>query len=153
MLKISSQLLLIIPLAMGIGIAMTFQTAINAQLREFLYSPLQAALFSFLIGTIVLAILVWFQPIEKPNLTQFTQIPWYLWLGGCLGVYAISISIYTAPRLGFLSLSALIIFGQIIMSMLIDQFGLLGNEKISINWQRLFGGVVIFLGVLLTLQR
>lgn len=153
MLKISSQLLLLIPLAMGIGIAMTFQTAINAQLREFLYSPLQAALFSFLIGTIVLAILVWFQPIEKPNLTQFTQIPWYLWLGGCLGVYAISISIYTAPRLGFLSLSALIIFGQIIMSMLIDQFGLLGNEKISINWQRLFGGVVIFLGVLLTLQR
>ncbi|MDQ9975723.1 DMT family transporter, partial [Acinetobacter baumannii] len=29
---------------MGIGVAMAFQTAINAQLREQLHSPLQAAL-------------------------------------------------------------------------------------------------------------
>ena len=81
------------------------------------------------------------------------MIPWYLWLGGCLGVYAISISIYTAPKLGFLTLSGLIIFGQILMSMLIDHFGLLGSEKTPINWQRFLGGVVIFIGVLLTLQR
>jgi bacterial/archaeal transporter family-2 protein len=60
MFKVASQFLLFIPLALGIGIAMTFQTAINTQLREYLYSPLQAALLSFLIGTIVLAILVFF---------------------------------------------------------------------------------------------
>jgi len=152
-MKISSQLLMLMPLAMGIGIAMTFQTAINSQLREYLYSPLQAALFSFLIGTIVLALLVFFQPENKPELAVFFQIPWYLWLGGCLGVYAISISIYAAPKLSFLTLSGLIIFGQIIMSMIVDQFGLLGTEKTPINWQRLLGGVVIFIGVLLTLQR
>ena len=138
---------------MGIGIAMTIQTAINSQLREYLYSPLQAALLSFLIGTIVLAVLVFFQPVEKPSLETILQIPWFLWLGGCLGVYAISISIYTAPKLGFLSLSGLIIFGQIAISMFIDQYGLLGNEKTPIHWQRLLGGVVIFIGVLLTLQR
>ncbi len=153
MMKLSSQILLLIPLAMGIGIAMAFQTAINAQLREYLYSPLQAALLSFLVGTIVLAILVFFQSVQKPTIQDFTVIPWYLWLGGCLGVYAISVSIYTAPKLGLLTLSGLIIFGQIVMSMLIDQFGLLGTDKTPINWQRLFGGVVIFIGVLLTLQR
>lgn len=152
-MKISTQLLMLLPLAMGIGIAMTFQTAINSQLREYLYSPLQAALLSFLVGTIALAVLVFFQPVEKPNLEMLQQIPWFLWLGGFLGVYAISFSIYTAPKLGFLTLSGLIIFGQIVMSMIIDQFGLLGTEKTSINWQRLLGGVVIFTGVLLTLQR
>ena len=152
-MKISSHLLYLLPLAMGIGIAMTIQTAINSQLREYLYSPLQAALLSFLIGTIVLAVLVFFQPAEKPNLETLLQIPWFLWLGGCLGVYAISISIYTAPKLGFLSLFGLIVFGQIAISMFIDQYGLLGNEKTPIHWQRLLGGVVIFIGVLLTLQR
>ncbi len=152
-MKISSHLLYLLPLAMGIGIAMSIQTALNTQLREYLYSPLQAALLSFLIGTIALAVLVFFQPVEKPNLETLLQIPWFLWLGGCLGVYAISISIYTAPKLGFLSLSGLIIFGQIAISMLIDQYGLLGNEKTPIHWQRLLGGVVIFIGVLLTLQR
>lgn len=144
---------MLVPLAMGVGIAITFQTAINSQLREYLYSPLQAALLSFLVGTIALAVLVFFQPVEKPNLEMLNQIPWFLWLGGFLGVYAISFSIYTAPKLGFLTLSGLIIFGQIVMSMIIDQFGLLGTEKTPINWQRLLGGVVIFTGVLLTLQR
>ena len=152
-MKISSQLLMLMPLAMGIGIAMTFQTAINSQLREYLYSPLQAALLSFLVGTIALAAMVFFQPAEKPNLDTLRQIPWFLWLGGCLGGYAISVSIYTAPKLGFLTLSGLIIFGQIVTSMIIDQYGFLGTEKTPINWQRLLGGVVIFTGVLLTLQR
>ena len=152
-MKISSQLLLILPLAMGIGIAMAFQTAINSQLREYLYSPLQAALFSFLVGTIVLAILVFFQQVEKPNLSTLLNIPWYLWIGGWLGVYAISMSIYSAPKLSLLTLSGVIIFGQMITSMLIDHFGFLGTEKVAINWQRLLGSVVIFIGVLLTLQR
>ena len=146
-------MLLLLPLAMGIGIAMTFQTALNSQLREYLHSPIQAALLSFLVGTIVLAIFVFFQSAPKPTLQSLGQIPWHLWLGGCLGVYAISISIYTAPKLGFLTLSGLIIFGQILMSMIFDQFGVLGVEKIQLNWQRLLGGVVIFIGVLLTLQR
>ncbi len=153
MMKISSQLLLLMPLAMGIGIAMTLQTAINTQLREYLYSPLQAALFSFLVGTIVLAILVFFQQVPKPNLHEIIHLPWYMWLGGVLGVYAISLSIYAAPKLGYLTLTGLILFGQIAMSMLVDHFGVLGTEKAPINWQRLLGGVVIFIGVLLTLQR
>ena len=153
MMKISAQLLLLMPLTFGIGIAMTFQTAINSQLREYLNSPLQAALLSFLIGTILLVILVFFQPVEKPEFATFVQLPWYLWLGGFLGVYAISLSIYAAPKLGFLTLSGLIIFGQLVTSMVLDHFGLLGTEKAPINWQRLLGGVVIFIGVLLTLQR
>ncbi|AVH15522.1 DMT family transporter [Acinetobacter indicus] len=152
-MKISSQLLLLMPLAMGIGIAMTLQTAVNTQLREYLYSPLQAALFSFLVGTIVLAILVFFQQVPKPNLHEIVHLPWYMWLGGVLGVYAISLSIYAAPKLGYLTLTGLILFGQIAMSMLVDHFGVLGTEKAPINWQRLLGGVVIFIGVLLTLQR
>ena len=153
MMKLSNQLLVLLPLAMGIGIAMSIQTAINSQLREYVHSPLQAALLSFLIGTIVFAIFVFFQSTPKLTMYHLGQIPWFLWLVGCLGVYAISLSIYTAPQLGFLTLFGLIIFGQIMMSMLLDHFGWLGVEKTTLNWQRLLGGVVIFIGVLLTLQR
>ena len=153
MIKITSQLLFILPLALGVGIAMAFQTAINSQLREYLHSPLQAALLSFLVGTIVLACMVYFQNTAKPSLGELSQIPWFLWVGGCLGVYAISMSIYTAPKLGFLTFSGLVIFGQLVISMLLDHFGWLGTEKAPVNWQRLLGGIVIFIGVILTLQR
>ncbi|MBJ9984195.1 DMT family transporter [Acinetobacter sp. S40] len=153
MLKISSQLLLFLPLALGIGVAMSIQTALNTQLRNYLYSPLQAAFLSFLVGTILLALLVLLQSHPKPSLQQLGQIPWFLWLGGFLGVYAISLSIYTAPKLGFLTLSGLIIFGQLAMSLLLDHFGWLGTEKMPVNWQRLLGAIIIFVGVILTLQR
>jgi len=153
MFKISNQLLLLMPLAMGIGIVLTFQTAINSQLKIFLPSHLQTALFSFLVGTITLFCLVLIENAGKPNLNQLYAMPWYLWFGGCLGVYAITISIFTAPKLGFLTFSGLVIFGQVVASMLFDQFGLLGVNKTPINWQRLLGGIVIFIGVLLTLQR
>ena len=153
MLKISSQLLFLLPLALGVGIAMAFQTAINSQLREHLHSPLQAALLSFTVGTIVLALMVFFQSAEKPSVAELANIPWLLWIGGCLGVYAISMSIYTAPKLGFLTFSGLVIFGQLVISMLLDHFGLLGTDKTPINWQRVLGSIIIFVGVLLTLQR
>lgn len=153
MFKISSQLLLFLPLALGIGVAMSIQTALNTQLRSYLNSPLQAAFLSFVIGTILLAVLVLLQNQPKPSLQQLSQIPWFLWLGGFLGVYAISLSIYTAPKLGFLTLSGLIIFGQLAMSLLLDHFGWLGTEKMPVNWQRLLGAIIIFVGVLLTLQR
>lgn len=153
MIKISSQLLFFIPLALGIGVAMAFQTAINTQLREYLNSPIQAAFLSFLTGTIILAIMVFFQSAPKPSFDSITHIPWYLWLGGLLGVYAISVSIYAAPKLSLLTLSGLIIFGQILMSMIVDHFGFLGGEKTPINWQRLVGSITILIGVILTLQR
>ena len=153
MLKISSQLLFFLPLALGIGVAMSIQTALNTQLRSYLHSPLQAAFLSFLVGTILLALMVLLQNQPKPSLQQLSQIPWFLWLGGFLGVYAISLSIYTAPKLGFLTLSGLIIFGQLAMSLLLDHFGWLGTEKMPVNWQRLLGAIIIFVGVMLTLQR
>ena len=153
MLKISSQLLFFLPLALGIGVAMAIQTALNTQLRSYLHSPLQAAFLSFLVGTILLALMVLLQNQPKPSLQQLSQIPWFLWLGGFLGVYAISLSIYTAPKLGFLTLSGLIIFGQLAMSLLLDHFGWLGTEKMPVNWQRLLGAIIIFVVVLLTLQR
>ena len=53
----------------------------------------------------------------------------------------------------FLILTGLVIFGQIAMSMLLDHFGWFGAEKTPINWQRLLGSMVIFIGVMLTLQR
>ncbi len=152
-MKISAQLLGLLPFTLGIVIALTIQTAINTQLREYLTSPLQAAFLSFLIGTLVLAVMVLLHSAETPGLQQLAQIPWFLWLGGFLGVYAISFSIYTAPKMGFLTFSGVVIFGQLLMSMLLDHFGWLGTEKAPVNWQRLLGGIVIFVGVILTLQR
>ena len=150
---------MLIPLffAAGVGLAMATQTAINSQLRQYLNSPIQAAFFSFLVGTICLAIMMlvmmWNGSALKPTLSQLNEIPVWLWVGGLLGVYAVTASIYTAPKLGFLTFTGLVLFGQVIMSMLLDHFGLIGVEKNPVNWQRLLGAILIAIGIIFTLQR
>ena len=144
---------LLLPLVFMIGSAMTLQTAINSQVSQHFGSALQAALLSFSVGTVALAILVRLDSSVTLNFKALMALPWYAYGAGLLGVYAISISIYTAPKLGWLTFSSVVIFAQLITSMLFDHFGWLGTEKNPIHWQRLLGGVVIFFGVLLTLQR
>ena len=143
--------------AAGVGLAMATQTAVNSQLRQYLNSPIQAAFFSFLAGTICLAIMMlvmmWNGSALKPTLSQLNEIPVWLWVGGLLGVYAVTASIYTAPKLGFLTFTGLVLFGQVIMSMLLDHFGLIGVEKNPVNWQRLLGAILIAIGIIFTLQR
>lgn len=152
-MKITQQLFLLFPLTMGIGLAMAVQTSLNTQLRHAVGSTLLAALISFIVGSCVLAILVLLQASTKPSISVLQQVPWYLYLGGCLGVYAISISIYTAPKLSLLTFTGLVIFGQIISSLLIDHFAWFGLDKTPISFTRLLGASAIFIGVLLTLQR
>ena len=77
MIKLSSQLLFIIPLTLGIGIAvMAFQTAINTQLKTYLHSPIQAA-FSFWLGRLFLRLWFIFQS-AKPSLSEL-----YTFRGSC----------------------------------------------------------------------
>ena len=146
-------LLLTLLFTIGIGIAMATQTAVNAQLKDHLYHPIQAAFFSFLVGTICLAILMFFHPAQKPSIAQLQHIPVWLWLGGVLGVYNITMSIYAAPKLGFLTFTGLLLFGQITMSIILDHFGLFGLQKTPMNWQRIFGACLIAIGIVFTLQR
>lgn len=140
-------------LAAGVGFAISTQTAINSQLRQHLHSPIQAAFFSFLIGTLCLAVLFFVENNPRPSLQQLGSIPLWLWIGGFLGVYGVSVSLYAAPKIGFLTFTGLVLFGQIIMSMSLDHFGWLGVEKNPLNWQRILGAIFIALGVLFTLQR
>ena len=140
-------------LSFAVGLALSLQTAINRQLSVQLSSSLHAALISFSVGTALLFLLVLIQPSSLRSWQSLTQMPYYLWFGGALGVYAICVSIYSAPQLGLLSLSGLIIFGQVLMSMCIDHFGWLGSPIYPIQWQRLLGAVLIGIGVLLTFIR
>lgn len=153
MFKTSGMMLSIMLFTFAIGIAMSLQTSINAQLKSYLHSPLQASLLSFSIGTLCLLILVILHSAPWPQFSSLQKIPWYLWLGGVLGVYAISMSLFAAPKLGFLAFTGLVIFGQMLMSFLLDHFGWLDTPKIPLSWQRIVGAVLIFAGVLLAVQR
>ena len=134
------------------GVAMASQAGINAQLRQYMHSPYQAAFFSFLVGTLILGAVVLLQTDSRPQFQELMAVPYWLWIGGLLGAFGVSVAIILAPRLGAVNLTIIIVCGQLIASLILDHFGWLGFEKHSINWQRIGGVMLVIAGLVLTVK-
>lgn len=134
------------------GVAMASQAGINAQLRQYMHSPYQAAFFSFLVGTLILGVMVLLQTGARPQFQELMAVPYWLWIGGLLGAFGVSVAIILAPRLGAVNLTIIIVCGQLIASLILDHFGWLGFEKHSINWQRIGGVMLVIAGLVLTVK-
>ncbi|MGG0824639.1 DMT family transporter [Paenibacillus turicensis] len=135
-------------IAIGIGLAM--QTAINSQLRKFVISPFLASLISFAIGCIFLtaATLLNGSSLGVP-LHVFTDEPLWIWIGGLLGVVALTTNILLFPKLGSVQTSVMPILGMIMMSMVIDHFGFFRSPKQPFSMNRVSGVILVLLGVFL----
>lgn len=135
-------------IAIGIGLAM--QTAINSQLRKFVISPFLASMVSFAIGCLflTLATLLSGSTLIVP-LHIFTDEPLWIWLGGLLGVVALTTNILLFPKLGSVQTSVMPILGMIMMSMVIDHFGFFRSPKQPFGMNRVVGVILVLLGVFL----
>ena len=59
--------------------------------------------------------------------------------------------VFLAPRIGLLNLVVLVIAGQLLTSMMIDQFGLIQMAVRKVSAVRMAGALVVLTGVALTL--
>ena len=87
------------------------------------------------------------QPL--PSIQMISRSYWLSWSGGAFGAIYIAISIFLLPRLGAATVIALIVAGQMIGSIAVDQFGLLGVPVHPLNMFRLAGAVLLVLGAIL----
>jgi transporter family-2 protein len=131
------------------GVVLPLQAGINAELGDWLGSPVRAAFVSFLVGTLVLlvAAALVFKPL--PSWTKLGQAPWWVWIGGALGAFYVAAAIVTAPKLGAAQLVALVVAGQALASLVVDQFGWVGFETKHITAGRAVGMALVFAGVAL----
>ncbi len=141
-------MLLMCLLAITAGSTLSVQAGINAHLQAgWAGHPALAAMVSFAVGTLGLFAYVLIMRIPFPAFPGRT-VPWH-WLGGLLGAYFVSVSVYVAPRLGAVTMVALILAGQVGVSLLLDQFGWLGYPQKDISWQRMAGVLLVAGGVFL----
>jgi bacterial/archaeal transporter family-2 protein len=129
------------------GVVLPFQAGVNAQLADWLGSPVRAAFVSFLVGTIVLlvAAALVFKPLTSWG--RLGDAPWWVWLGGALGAFYVAASIVTAPRLGAATLIAFVVAGQAVTSLVVDHFGWVGFEPQHISAGRVVGMLLVCAGV------
>lgn len=131
------------------GSMLPLQAAINGQLRIKLESPWYATLVSVLVSSAGMAIFCLLLRAPLPLLTHTNQTQWWMWSGGLLGVIFVCAALSLAPILGATTLTASVIGGQLICSLVLDQFGLVGIPQHPINMGRLLGLVLLVAGVVL----
>jgi transporter family-2 protein len=135
--------------AVAAGAMLPVQFGVNAQLSQWIGSPIRAAFVSFLVGTIALLIVSAFVRKPLPSLARLGDVPWWVWTGGLLGAFYVTGSIVAAPKLGAVTLAAAIIFGQTLASVLVDEFGWVGFKEHHVSPGRLAGVVLVGVGVVL----
>jgi len=144
-----ADLLLYAAMALLAGAMAPVQAGMNVQLRQHLGGPEAAALVSFLVGTVALAgfVLLGGKPFHLGTALQ--GAPLWAWLGGLLGAYFVACAVILAPKLGAGTMMALFVAGQMLASLWLDHYGLLGFAVRTLTPLRVLGAVLVVLGVIL----
>jgi bacterial/archaeal transporter family-2 protein len=69
-----------------------------------------------------------------------------------LGAFYVTASIILTPRLGAVTTVGFIIAGQVVMSVVLDRFGLLNLPVQLITFSKLGGAVLVIVGAVLVLR-
>ena len=134
------------------GILIAVQASTNTALRLHLSSPWIAALTNFLVGiTALIIIILIIRPdtfsAMKPMISG--EVPLWKMIGGFLGAFFVLSVTVLAPHLGVGRVILLYLFGQILMSVVIDHFGLFGMPVDKITIQKAIGIAFMVAGVVL----
>jgi transporter family-2 protein len=137
-------------LALGAGLLLPMQIAFNNKLTHYSGNPVTSSLISFSVGTIALLLysISHFQSFHK-SLQQLGNAPGYAWLGGMVGAFYIISTIVASPKIGLALFLALVIGGQLVMSVIVDHYGLLGAAVKPITWLKGIGLLLVFGGIFL----
>jgi bacterial/archaeal transporter family-2 protein len=139
-------------LAAAAGGLVGMQAPINSRLGKSVGS-LEAATFSFLAGTAALVLILLVARGGIGGLGQIGRAPWWALVGGLLGAVYVSVALVAVRTLGASGLTAAVIGGQLVISVLVDRFGLLGVTKQNIDAGRVLGIVLLVAGVALVVRK
>jgi len=131
------------------GALITCQTGSNSQLKKSLGNALPALIVNYIVGVTAVVVYTFAKPVPLPAAAKAAEAPWWAWAGGLFGaVYGLT-AILLASQMGAATLTALVVTGQLVSSVLIDHFGWIGFDAHPASWPRIAGCTLMVLGLAL----
>ena len=131
------------------GCLLPLQAGINGKLGRAINNPVAAAFISFITGSVLLGLYLMAMRQNPFDFNGTKGAPWWIWTGGLLGAFFVSIATALVPRLGATLSFSLIIAGQLLISVIIDKYGLFGIAASDISIKKIAGISLVIAGVLL----
>jgi transporter family-2 protein len=137
-------------LAFAIGCMIPLQAAINNQLKGVLgQSTLLAAFVSFGVGTLALGLAAMVTGQRVALLGNVAEARAWQLAGGLLGAFFVFGTTLLAPRIGVAKMTALLVAGQVVISIIMDRGGWLGLPVRELSFTRVAGAILVVAGVVL----
>ena len=130
------------------GILVTIQGPINVQLGKTIGNSYWSTLVTFIVGGLFMLI---FALVTKQTTSVGTEQSFKLWqlLGGIFGaIYVVSV-IIVMTVLGVGTATVLLLFAQLVTSMVFDHFGWLGTQIRPFDVYRAVGVILMAIGIYL----
>lgn len=128
----------------------TISRLINAAMGTHIGS-LESSFVNHVVGTLFAGLLL-LVGVKTGHLV-FSGIPFYYFLGGCLGLLMLAGHNYAVPHVGIMLVLIIFITSQLFTSGLIEHFGLMGSTEIPFSWLRLLGFCLLIGGARLVYVR
>lgn len=137
------------PIILVCGALQAWGPPMNGALRNALTNPWLASTVSFLPIVAFLGVLFLCLPRPLPTAEGVSAMPWWAPLGGLVGAFAVVAGLLFVNKVGAGAFAGLTITANILMSLLIDQFGMFGMEVHALNTWRIVGGALMVGGIAL----
>ena len=139
--------ILAIILAVFAGSAVGIQRALNGQINSFSKKSFATSQLNFITGTaFLLLLLVLRSAFTDHSIMNFTPGPWWVFLGGSIGVVYIAFTALAVQYLGVLEFTLFSVGGMLVGSLLLDL--LLPTQGTQISPYLIAGIFLTYLGVI-----
>lgn len=127
------------------GMLSATQTAINGTLGREIDSPLGSSLVSFIVGTLLLALVCVFMRGVREETVPGNR-PWWMWIGGALGALYVLANVVISGAIGTGLSVIILLVGATAGGLVVDHFGILGAARDAINAKKIVGIVIMIAG-------
>lgn len=128
------------------GAANPFQSATNGELNKQLQQPVWAGIVVYATGLAGMLLMQMFvrQPVP---VGRADHVSWWAWLGGVISIASTMAGLMLVQKLGSGIFTSLSITASLVVSVLLDQFGLLGLKQHPASPGRWIGCGLLVAGV------
>jgi transporter family-2 protein len=137
----------LVPLSLLAGGLLPIQAGANAQLSKAVASPMAATTLQLSIGALLLLSIA-AAAGSLGALANVGDVPWWHLLGGLASALYIAAGILLFPRLGAVVTVGLFVAGQMLASITLDSFGLLGVAPQPFDIATALGAAAALLGTM-----